>query len=64
VNAFVAGEYRVSECLAYLEGNPASDCRQRGCQARMACPAALRNRYDPEHARFHMAAFLRARPAA
>jgi hypothetical protein len=37
-----------------------SDCRERGCRARRACPVGSEFSYVEEQARFHINAFLRA----
>jgi len=60
VNAFSAGGYDVSACVAHLESNPDGRCMTRGCQARMACPQGAAYRYRPAHAGFHMRAFVAA----
>ncbi len=59
VDAFVGGHYDVHTCMNYLHSNPASDCVSLGCAARRACPVSTHNHYLPEHAQFHMNAFMR-----
>ena len=56
--AFFEGEYRVNDCVEFLAANETSGCRERGCRARRACPVVPENHYLPEHARFHMDAFI------
>lgn len=55
-----AGEtsYDVQSCFRYLQSNPDSACMTQGCQARMACPHTTEYRYIPNHAAFHMRAFV------
>jgi hypothetical protein len=60
VNAFSPGQYRVNDCLGFLRSRADSSCRLESCAARRACPVAPERTYAPEHARFHMNAFLRA----
>lgn len=57
VGAFDSGGYDVGACRGYLAANPEAACHRLGCLARRACPVAPENRYRPEHAAFHMAAF-------
>jgi hypothetical protein len=58
VDAFADDRYRVDACVAYLAASEHSDCRQRGCRARRACPVGVEFQYQAGHARFHMNAFL------
>lgn len=60
VDAFSTGTYRVDDCMAYLSVNEGSGCCELGCRARRACPVAVENQYQPEHAQFHMDAFTRS----
>ena len=57
VDAFTGESYDVERCYSYLDGHPGNSCLEQGCAARLACPEGLRFRYQPDHARFHMAAF-------
>ena len=59
VGAFTDDGYLVEKCLDYLSEHPHCDCLQRGCLARHACPVGQEYAYAPEHAAFHMQAFLR-----
>ena len=61
VDAFGSDGYRVDECVDYLRADEKSDCREQGCAARRACPVGKAFTYNPEHARFHMDAFLNSR---
>lgn len=63
VDAFTASGYDVERCVrdvAASKSDPAA-CFQRGCLARLACPVGPEWRYEPEHAEFHMRAFVVAR---
>ena len=52
--------YDVRLCVKHL-GTPAGkDCMQLGCRARRACPEGMSARYQPDQAKFHMRAFLKA----
>ncbi len=61
VNAFGGPSYRVDLCMDYLRSDADSACRQLGCASRRACPVGKVFTYLPEHARFHMTAFVRSR---
>jgi ferredoxin len=61
VQAFRGGSYDVEACVRHVESPAGSECRDRGCLARRACPVGIEFRYLAEQARFHTAAFLRAR---
>ena len=54
--------YDVAECASFLAGDQGEDCLTRGCQARRACPVGADWAYATEQARYHMTAFLAARP--
>ncbi|MEM7251247.1 MAG: hypothetical protein AAF493_07490 [Pseudomonadota bacterium] len=58
VNAMHDGRYDVPTCVGHLGGDPASACMEGGCLARRACPVGAHYTYEPEHAAFHMRAFL------
>jgi hypothetical protein len=63
VNAFSPAGYDVDGCVTHLvavQSDPGS-CSDVGCLARLACPVGAAWRYRPEHARFHMDAFVKAR---
>jgi hypothetical protein len=60
VDAFGSGHYDLEACVRHVSGIEGRDCRERGCQARRACPVAPQMAYVPEQARFHMSAFLAA----
>jgi ferredoxin len=58
VGAFTDGAYRVRDCVDYLGEKKHTFCRQSGCAARHACPVAGEYSYEPDHAQFHMDAFV------
>jgi hypothetical protein len=60
VDAFSTDVYKVDDCVAYLREQADSICRKMGCKARRACPVAVENQYLPDHAQFHMEAFVRS----
>lgn len=59
VAAFTDGGYDVARCRTYV-ARPSAPCPTAGCAARLACPVGPAYRYAPDHAAFHMAAFIRA----
>ncbi|HEX6119478.1 MAG TPA: ferredoxin [Dongiaceae bacterium] len=63
VSAFTAAGYAVDRCVQHVVAaqHEAGSCGDVGCLARLACPVGAAWRYRPEHARFHMAAFVGAR---
>lgn len=63
VGAFSPAVYDVDSCVAHVVAvqNDAGSCSDIGCLARLACPVGAAWRYRPEHARFHMRAFVNAR---
>jgi len=66
VNAFSPAGYEVDRCVDHVVAlqNEAGSCSEVGCLARLACPVGTAWRYRPEHARFHMRAFVKARMRA
>lgn len=58
VNAFRSEGFDANRCVSHL-CSP-NECREQGCLARNACPAARPFRYVREQHRFHLEAFLRA----
>jgi hypothetical protein len=63
VNAFSPAGYDVDRCVTRVVAvqNDPGSCADVGCLARLACPVGAAWRYRPEHARFHMDAFVKAR---
>lgn len=58
--AFSAGKgLAIERCSGHIHGPHGQTCMSSGCLARHACPVGAANRYVPEHAAFHMAAFAR-----
>ena len=64
VDAFDENGYDVARCARYLRQTPQAQCLAAGCLARIACPVAPELRYLPAQGRFHLRAFLDARPQA
>jgi len=60
VHAFGAGGFDLDACVGHVTSAAGSDCRERGCRARRACPIGAQFSYEPRQARFHMHAFLRS----
>ncbi len=63
VNAFSLDAYDVARCAEYLRRTPTAACFKHGCMARFECPFARDYRYLDEQSRFHLQAFIEARPA-
>ena len=63
VNAFSSAGYAVDRCVDHVVAlqNESGSCSDVGCLARLACPIGTKWRYRPDHARFHMQAFVKAR---
>ncbi|MEQ8707941.1 MAG: ferredoxin [Rhodospirillales bacterium] len=57
VGAFSPAGYDVAACRHHV-GGPGTDCLNRGCLARHACPVAPDRAYAPDQAAFHMQSFL------
>jgi epoxyqueuosine reductase QueG len=52
--------FQQQSCTEYLVKRKESACRKTGCEARRACPAGLEFVYAPDHAKFHMDAFVKS----
>ena len=61
VGALSESGYDVPACVAHISSRAGDDCLALSCRARRACPVGRDNAYGPDQARFHMAAFVRAR---
>ena len=63
VDAFSAAGYDVDRCVGHVVAvqHEGGSCSDVGCLARLACPVGADWRYLPNHAQFHMAAFVKAR---
>ncbi|RED51257.1 ferredoxin [Aestuariispira insulae] len=61
VQAFDGKSYDVAACSDHIRSDAGQDCRDRGCLARRACAVGQDHAYAPDHARFHMDAFIKAR---
>ncbi len=63
VDAFSGGTYHVPRCVAHITPDAGAPCRKGGCLVRHACPAGRAAVPPKEQRRFHMEAFIRAKPA-
>lgn len=59
VQAYTGEAFVVQACADHLHSGRGEECMQGGCLARRACPVGAAQRYTPEHAAFHMQAFLK-----
>lgn len=59
VGAFTRKGYDVPRCAGHLDTPDGDDCMGLGCRARRACPIGHVATWEPDQARFHMAAFRR-----
>lgn len=57
VEAFDGTSFDANGCAAHLNTLDGTDCRERGCRARLACPIGREHAYDAAQQAFHMAAF-------
>jgi hypothetical protein len=66
VGAFSTNGYDVDRCVDHVVAlqNEHGSCSDVGCLARLACPVGVTWQYRPEHARFHMTAFVQTRMRA
>jgi hypothetical protein len=62
VGAFSTEGYDVAACADWLRGSRGDACLDGGCRTRAACPVGPEYAQAPDQIRFHMAAFLAARP--
>ncbi|MEM7498663.1 MAG: ferredoxin [Pseudomonadota bacterium] len=60
VDAFGEAGYDTAACAAHVRSAAGTECRERGCLARRACPASAP--IAPAQAAFHLAAFVGSRP--
>ncbi len=58
MDAYTASGFALQSCADHLHSLPGQSCMSLGCQARLACPVGTAFRYEPDHAAFHMQAFL------
>jgi hypothetical protein len=63
VGAFSTSGYDVARCAAHIDTPEGTDCLEKGCRARRACPISDEALYAPGQAEFHMTAFQNARHA-
>lgn len=57
VSAFKPASFDIAACARRLRSSVGNDCRDRGCQARLACPVGAKYRYSTAQMQFHMHAF-------
>ena len=60
VGAFSPARYDVQACIDHISTPAGIDCMDHGCRARRVCPVGGEYRYRPDHAHFHLRAFLAA----
>ena len=60
VQAFAPAGYAVAVCAAHLRSAAGSNCLERGCLARRACPVGADHAQEAAQASFAMRAFLRS----
>jgi hypothetical protein len=60
VGAFRPAGFDLEACVDHVVSEAGRECRDSGCLARRACPVGTEFRYEAEHARFHMQAFVRS----
>jgi hypothetical protein len=58
VGAYDGKSFALDTCRAHLRAPQGQECMQNGCLARRACPEGGDYAYQPEHAAFHMRAFM------
>ncbi len=58
VDAFTGGGYAVAACATHVRSTRGAECLERGCEARRRCPVGAAYAYRPDHAAFHMRAFI------
>jgi hypothetical protein len=61
VGAFTGGGFDDLVCARHVDGPHGTECRDRGCLARRACPVGQKFQYPPAQMAFHMEAFLARR---
>jgi Fe-S-cluster-containing hydrogenase component 2 len=61
VHAYTGTTFELNACAVHLKTLQGQACMQMGCMARRACPVGQQHTYVPEHASFHMNAFISCR---
>jgi ferredoxin len=59
-DAFRPDRFDAAACVAHVKSADGSNCRERGCLARRACPVGRAYRYPSDQQAFHMDAMVRA----
>lgn len=59
-DAFLPDRFDAAACVAHVTSNAGTNCHERGCLARRACPVGRKYAYVPDQQKFHTAAMVRA----
>jgi hypothetical protein len=59
-NAFLPDRFDAPACADHVESVAGTNCRERGCLARRACPVGREYQYVRDQQEFHTAAMVRA----
>jgi len=59
-DAFLPDRFDAPACVSHVESEAGTNCRDRGCLARRACPVGRDYLHVPDQQMFHTAALLRA----
>jgi hypothetical protein len=62
VRAHTDHGFDVDACTGHLRAGGEPRCLELGCRSRDGCPVGRPSRFGDDQVRFHLAAFLRARP--
>lgn len=57
-DAFLPDRFDAPACVSHVESDTGSNCRDRGCLARRACPIGRDYLYAPDQQKFHTAAMM------
>jgi hypothetical protein len=64
VQAYTGTSFLLDTCATHLHSTAGTDCLHNGCLARRTCPVGVEYRYSPDHAAFHMQAFVDRHPGS
>ena len=59
-DAFLPDSFKAEACADHVESADGTNCRNRGCLARRACPVGRNYLYEPAQQAFHTKAMVRA----
>lgn len=59
-DAFAQERFDALSCVGHVKSGEGTNCRERGCLARRACPIGAAYRYPQDQQAFHTAAMVRA----